>query len=180
MQRCKWCNINNPLYIKYHDEEWGVLNLNDDYLFEMLILESFQAGLSWECLLNKRENFKKAYSNFDINKVCDFNEKMVKKLLMNEGIIRNKLKIEASINNAKIFRDIQNEFGSFKSYLDSFTNGKTFISLNKTTSPLSLSISKNLMKRGMKFVGNTIIYSFLQAVGIIYSHEEGCYLFKNE
>lgn len=180
MQRCKWCNINNPLYIKYHDEEWGVLNLNDDYLFEMLILESFQAGLSWECLLNKRENFKKAYSNFDINKVCDFNEKMVKKLLMNEGIIRNKLKIEASINNAKIFRDIQNEFGSFKDYLDSFTNGKTFIILNKITSPLSLSISKDLMKRGMKFVGNTIIYSFLQAVGIIYSHEEGCYLFKNE
>lgn len=131
-------------------------------------------------MLNKRENFKKAYSNFDINKVCDFNEKMVKKLLMNEGIIRNRLKIEASINNAKIFRDIQNEFGSFKSYLDSFTNGKTFIILNKTTSPLSLSISKDLVKRGMKFVGNTIIYSFLQAVGIIYSHEEGCYLFKNE
>ena len=168
------------MYIKYHDEEWGVLNLNDDYLFEMLILESFQAGLSWECVLNKRENFKKAYSNFDINKVCDFNEKMVKKLLMNEGIIRNKLKIEASINNAKIFRDIQNEFGSFKSYLDSFTNGKTFIILNNTTSPLSLRISKDLMKRGMKFVGNTIIYSFLQAVGIIYSHEAGCYLFKNE
>lgn len=180
MQRCKWCNINNPLYIKYHDEEWGVLNLNDDYLFEMLILESFQAGLSWECVLNKREKFKKAYSNFDINKICDFNEEKIKKLLMDKGIIRNKLKIEASINNAKVFRDIQNEFGSFKSYLDSFTNGKTFIILNKTTSPLSLSISKDLMQRGMKFVGNTIIYSFLQAVGIIYSHEEGCYLFKNE
>ena len=106
MRRCKWCNLKNELYIKYHDEEWGNPNFDDKYLFEMLILESFQAGLSWECVLNKRENFRKAFDNFNINKICNYNEKKVKKLLENKDIIRNRLKINAAINNSKIFSNI--------------------------------------------------------------------------
>ena len=114
--RCKWCNLNNPLYIHYHDNEWGKLNLHDDYLFEMLILESFQAGLSWECVLNKREAFRIAYDNFDINKVCNYDDKKIEELIQNKDIIRNKLKIKASINNAKIFKQITNEYKTFYNY----------------------------------------------------------------
>ena len=110
-KRCKWCNLQNPLYIKYHDEEWCRPNFNEKHLFEMLILESFQAGLSWECVLNKREDFKKAYEDFDIDKICDYDASKVQELMLNEKIIRNKLKINASINNAKIFKNIQKEYG---------------------------------------------------------------------
>ena len=110
MKRCKWCNLNNPLYIEYHDKEWGIPNFDDKYLFEMLLLESFQAGLSWECILNKRKYFKKAYENFDIDKIINFDERKIKELLSNDKIIRNKLKINASINNAKIFKNIQNNY----------------------------------------------------------------------
>ncbi len=178
MKRCKWCNLNNPLYIEYHDKEWGIPNFDDKYLFEMLLLESFQAGLSWECILNKRKYFKKAYENFDIDKIINFDERKIKELLSNDKIIRNKLKINASINNAKIFKNIQNEYGSFYKYLLTFTKNKILKETNKTTNDLSDSISKDLIKRGMKFVGSTIIYSYLQATGFIYSHEKKCFMSK--
>lgn len=178
-KRCKWCNLANPVYVKYHDTEWGVQNFDDGYLFEMLILESFQAGLSWECVLNKREGFRKAYDNFDLDVVCSYDDKKINELLENKDIIRNKLKIIASINNAKIFKNIKNEYGNFSNYLKSFTDGKTIYEIGKTTNDLSDTISKNLQKRGMKFVGSTIIYSYLQAIGVIYSHDKECYLYKN-
>ena len=123
MNRCKWCNLKNPKYVAYHDEEWGVLRTDDRYLFEMLVLESFQAGLSWECILNKRENFRTAYDDFDLDKVCAYGEDKMKELSGNSGIVRNKLKIKASIGNAKIFRDIKNEYGGFYEYLKRFTDG---------------------------------------------------------
>lgn len=176
MKRCKWCNLNNKKYIEYHDKEWGVPNFDDKYLFEMLILESFQAGLSWECILNKRENFEKVYDNFEIDKICLYDDNKVKELLNDKNIIRNKLKILASINNAKIFRKIMQEYGSFYDYLKTFTNGKIIYEINKTKSDLSDNISKNLISRGMKFVGSTTIYSYLQAVGIIFSHDDECFL----
>lgn len=178
MKRCKWCNLENPLYIKYHDEEWGVANFEDQYLFEMLILESFQAGLSWECVLNKRESFKTAYDNFDIEKVINYDDDKINELLANKNIIRNKLKIRASINNAKIFKCIQEEYGSFYNYLLTYTKNKIIYEIDKTTNELSDCISNDLVKRGMKFVGSTIIYSYLQAVGFIYSHEKECSFYK--
>lgn len=178
MNRCKWCNINNKKYIEYHDNEWCKLNLNDNYLFEMLILESFQAGLSWECILNKRESFRECYDNFNIDKICNYDDNKINELLNNKNIIRNKLKIKASINNAKIFKKIQTEFGSFSNYLNSFTKGKIIYELNLTHSKLSDDISKDLMSRGMKFVGTTIIYSYLQAIGVIYSHDKECFKYK--
>lgn len=180
MKRCKWCNLNNPKYVEYHDNEWCQPNFNEKYLYEMLLLESFQAGLSWECVLNKRESFRKAYDNFDIDKICNYDSTKIEELLENKNIIRNKLKINASINNSKIFKEIQKEYTTFYNYLKSFTNGKTFYEVNKTTSELSDNISKDLQKRGMKFVGSTIIYSYLQAIGIIYSHDEECFLFKKD
>ncbi|MEI3394684.1 MAG: DNA-3-methyladenine glycosylase I [Clostridia bacterium] len=179
-QRCKWCNLKNEKYIKYHDEEWGILNLNEQYLFEMLILESFQAGLSWECVLNKREDFREAFDNFNIEKICTYDDKKVEELLKNEKIIRNRLKIKATINNAKIFKEIQKECGSFHEYIENFSKGQIFFEIDKTTSKLSDEISKDLQKRGMKFVGSTIIYSYLQAIGIIYSHDKGCYKYENK
>ena len=179
MNRCKWCNLKNPKYIKYHDEEWGKPNFDEQYLYEMLILEMFQAGLSWECVLNKRDDFKKEFDNFDIEKVIKYDDKKVEELLKNEKIIRNKLKIKAAINNTKIFKEIQKEFGSFHNYLKKFTNDKTIYEIGKTTSSLSDTISKDLQKRNMKFVGSTIIYSYLQAIGVINSHEKECYLYKS-
>ncbi len=179
MKRCKWCNLNNPKYIEYHDHEWGKLNTDEKYLFEMLILESFQAGLSWECILNKRESFKEAYEDFDIDKVIEFDEEKIAQLRNNPDIIRNKLKIKASISNARIFKSIQEEYQTFYNYLCTFTHGQIIYEVNKTTSPLSDSISNDLKKRGMKFVGSTIIYSYLQAIGVIYSHEKDCFLYKD-
>lgn len=178
MQRCKWCNLKNPLYIKYHDQEWGNPRFDDDYLFEMLILESFQAGLSWECVLNKREAFKKAYDNFNLDKVCEYKNDKIADLLNNKNLIRNRLKINASINNAIIFKKIIQEYGQFYNYLKTFTKGEIIYEINKTTSLLSDTISKDLNRRGMKFVGSTIIYSYLQAIGIINSHEPNCFLYK--
>ena len=175
--RCKWCNTKNPLYVKYHDTEWCVPNTNEQYLYEMLILESFQAGLSWECVLNKREAFRAAYDNFDLEKVIGYDDAKINELLANEGIIRHRLKICASINNSKIFKDIVLEYGSFYSYLSSFTHGEVIYEVAKTTNWLSDAISKDLKKRGMKFVGSVIIYSYLQAIGIIISHDDGCFKF---
>ena len=174
MNRCIWCNLKNPMYVKYHDEEWGQPRFDDAYLFEMLILESFQAGLSWECVLNKRENFRKAFDGFDIDKVAAYDEAKMEALRNDTGIIRNKLKIKAAVNNAKIFKAIQAEYGSFLEYLKQFWNGETIYDCVSTTSELSDAISADLCKRGMKFVGSTIIQSFLQAIGVIDAHDEQC------
>ena len=178
-KRCRWCNLKNPLYIAYHDEEWCRLNLDEYYLYEMLILESFQAGLSWECVLNKRENFRIAYDRFDIDKVCSYDESKIEELQNNPGIIRNKLKIKASINNSKIYREIVGEYGSFAAYLNTFTKGQIIYETGVVKNRLSDEISKDLQKRGMKFVGSVIIYSYLQAVGIICSHEKDCFLHQS-
>lgn len=180
MNRCKWCNLNNLKYIEYHDKEWGVLNLDDKYLLEMLILESFQSGLSWECVLNKRDAFRSAYDNFDIDKICLYGDEKINELINNKNIIRNKLKIIASINNTKIFKEIVKEYGTFSNYLKIFSNGKIYYEIDKTSSWLSDDISCNLKRRGMKFVGTTIIYSFLQAIGIIYSHDKDCFLYRGK
>ena len=176
-ERCLWANPKNELYVRYHDEEWGVPVHDDHKLFEMLILECFQAGLSWECVLNKREAFRKAFDGFDLKKVCSYDEGKLESLKNNPGIIRNRLKIEASVTNARIFRSIQKEFGSFSSYLWDWSDNKIIYENDKTSSPLSDAISKDLKKRGMKFVGTTVIYAYLQAVGIINSHQDDCFLF---
>ena len=174
--RCKWVNLNNPLYVAYHDTEWGNPVFDDHSLFEMLILESFQAGLSWECVLNKRKDFKIAFDNFELNKVINYDDNKIAELLSNEKIIRNRLKIKAAINNAKIFKEIQKETKSFSNYLWHWTDYKIIHETGKTSSALSDAISKDLQKRGMKFVGTTIIYSYLQTVGVINSHEKDCFL----
>ena len=177
-KRCKWCNLNNPLYVEYHDSEWCVPRFDDQYLYEMLLLESFQAGLSWECVLNKRESFAKAYDNFDIHKVISYDEHKIEELLNNQAIIRNRRKICASIRNSKIFLEISREYGSFHNYLSSFTKDNILYETDQTTNALSDEISKDLQKRGMTFVGSVIIYSYLQAIGVIYSHEKECYLYQ--
>jgi len=176
MNRCAWVNLKNPRYIQYHDTEWGVPEHDDRKLFELLILESFQAGLSWECILNKRENFRAAYDGFEIEKVCGYDEAKCAELLENPGIIRNRLKVKASVRNSQVFREIQREFGSFDAYLWGFTGGKAVSEeyTVRTTSPLSDRISKDLKKRGMTFVGSTVIYSYLQAVGVINGHGKEC------
>jgi len=178
-KRCKWCNLKNTLYIEYHDNEWCVPNFNDKYLYEMLLLESFQAGLSWECVLNKRDSFRKAYDDFDLNRVISYDDNKVNELLSNKDIIRNKRKINASINNSKIFKTIVDEYGSFYNYLRTFTKDRTIYETNKTTNDLSDALSKDLQNRGMTFVGSVIIYSYLQAIGVIYSHDKDCYLYKS-
>ena len=178
MNRCKWCNLKNPKYIKYHDEEWGVPIFDDRYLYEMLVLESFQAGLSWECILNKREAFHRAYDDFNIEKVCEYDEQKITELLQNKDIVRNRRKIEASIKNSQIFRQIIEEYGSFYGYLKTFIDSEVIYETGKTRSRVSDAISDDLKKRGMKFVGSTIIYSYFQAIGIIYSHDENCDLYK--
>ncbi len=176
--RCKWCPNKNERYIKYHDEEWGEFRVDDHHLFEMLILESFHAGLSWECVLNKREHFRKAYDNFDLDKVMNYDEEKKEELRNNSNIIRNKLKIKASINNAIIFKELINEYGSFYNYLKTFIGEEIIYEYDKTHSQVSDDISKDLFKRGMRFVGSVIIYSYLQAVGIINSHDKECFLHK--
>lgn len=174
--RCKWANPDNDVYLRYHDEEWGVPVHDDHKLFEMLILECFQAGLSWECVLNKREAFKAAFDGFDLEKVCAYEEEKIEELRGNKEIIRNRLKIKAAVNNARVFREIQQEYGSFSAYLWHWTKGKVIYENDVVSSPLSDAVSKDLKKRGMKFVGTVIIYSYMQAVGVIYSHEKGCFL----
>lgn len=180
LKRCKWCNPKNPSYIKYHDEEWGVPNFDERYLFEMLLLESFQAGLSWECVLNKREAFRAAFDGFDTKKIAEYGEDKILNLQNNKDIIRNKLKIRAAVNNAKIFLQIGKDFGSFREYLKTFTNEKQITEVGKTTNALSDALSADLIKRGMKFVGSTIIYSYLQAIGVIFSHDEECFMNKGK
>ncbi len=174
--RCSYVNMKNPLYICYHDEEWGVPEHSVQNLYELLIFVSFQAGLSWECILNKRENFRIAFDGFDIDKVCDYDEAKCAELFTNPGIVRNRRKIAAAVNNSVVFKAIQQEFGSFDAYIWGFTNGETIVEdfHIRTTSPLSDTVSKDLKKRGMKFVGSTIIYSYLQAVGVLNAHGAEC------
>lgn len=176
-KRCRWANPKNSLYIEYHDNEWGKPSYDDGYLFEMLVLEGFQAGLSWECVLNKREAFKAAFDGFDYKKVAGYTQQKQDELAQNKNIIRNRRKIKAAVKNAEIFMNIQSEYGSFSKYIWHFTDGKQIVNRDgiiRATTPLSDTISKDLQKRGMKFVGSTIIYSYLQAVGIVDDHEPDC------
>lgn len=176
--RCPWVPEKDELYIRYHDEEWGHEQHDDHMLYEMLILESFQAGLSWITILRKRENFRKAYDGFDVKKTAAYGEEKEAELMSDPGIIRNRAKIRASICNSRVFLAIQQEFGSFDRYLYSFTDGKVIRESCgiRTTSLLSDAISKDLKKRGMRFVGSTTIYSYLQAVGVISGHTRECFL----
>ena len=178
MKRCHWVDENLPMYIKYHDEEWGIPKYDDKELFELLILESFQAGLSWITVLKKREDFRIAFDNFDVKKVASYDENKVNELLNNEKIIRSRGKINSAINNAKIFIEIQKEFGSFSNYIWGFTNNKIIKNTSDAllvSTPLSDKISKDLKQRGMKYVGTIIIYSYLQAIGIVDDHEKDCF-----
>ena len=174
--RCSWLNLSNAVYVKYHDEEWGRPLYDDQKLYELLILECFQAGLSWECILNKRENFRVAFDQFDIDRIIAYDDIKKQELMGNPGIIRNRLKIKAAINNSIVFKAIQKEYGSFSDYICSLTDHKVVIEefTVRTTSPLSDAISKDLKKRGMTFVGSTIIYSFLQSMGVINGHSKDC------
>ena len=178
-QRCAWCNLKNPRYVAYHDGEWCRSHTDDAYLYEMLVLESFQAGLSFECVLNKREAFREAYEGFAIDRVCLFDGKKIEALLENKGIIRHRLKILASIQNSRVFKAISAEFGSFYAYLKTFVGDEVIYETGKTKSALSDALAKDLKKRGMTFLGSTIIYSYLQATGFIYAHENGCFLHKS-
>ena len=182
--RCGWAKPDNDLYLNYHDEEWGVPVHDDQILFEFLVLESFQAGLSWELILNKRENFRKAFSNFEVDKVARYKETKIQGLLKDTSIVRNKLKITATINNAQKFIDIQEEFGSFDQYVWRFVEGKPIINEWKTldqipaNTALSDKISKDLKQRGFKFMGTTVVYSHLQATGLINDHIVECFRYK--
>lgn len=178
IRRCFWCNPKNPLYVQYHDHEWGIPVHDDRIHFEFLLLEAFQAGLSWETILNKRENFRRAFDNFDPHIIRAYSEEKIAALMQDTGIIRNRRKIAAAITNADAFLKIQSEWGSFDAYLRHFTGEKTIYECGKTTSALSDAISADLKRRGMKFVGSTIIYAYLQAIGVIYSHDHGCFLHR--
>lgn len=181
--RCAWCGA-DPLYIEYHDTEWGVPLFNDDKLFEFLILETFQAGLSWITVLRKRENFRIAFDNFDYKKIVKYDENKFEELINNAGIIRNKLKIRATINNAKAFIEIQKEFGSFSKYIWKFVNNKPIVNqwenMDQIPAKTELSdiISKDLKKRGFKFVGSTVIYAHMQATGMVNDHSPSCFRYK--
>jgi len=178
--KCGW-GVGDPLYEAYHDEEWGVPVYDDDTLFEFLILETFQAGLSWITILRKRENFRKAFDDFDYKKIAKYNQKKIDELLQDAGIIRNKLKINATIFNAQAFMNIQEEFGGFSTYIWRFVDGKPIKNKLKdyrdspANTPLSDTISKDLKKRGFKFVGSTVIYAYMQATGMVNDHEVGCF-----
>ena len=183
IERCDWAGT-DPLYIDYHDKEWGVPVYDDEKLFEFLILETFQAGLSWITILRKRENFRKAFDNFDYVKISKYKEDKIKELLSDAGIIRNKLKIRASIKNALAYIDIQKEFGSFSKYIWSFTDGNPLTNNYKSMSEvpsntaLSDTISKDLKKRGFSFVGSTVVYAHMQATGMVNDHLTSCFRHK--
>lgn len=182
VKRCEWAERESM--IEYHDKEWGVPVHNDKKLFEMLILEGAQAGLTWETILKRRKGYKKSFENFDAVKISKFNAKDVKRLLQNTGIIRNKLKINSAINNAKLFLDVQEEFGTFDKYIWSFVNGKPIINKRKTMKDIPVNtkesdaISKDLKKRGFSFVGSTICYAFMQAVGMVNDHKTSCFRYS--
>lgn len=181
--RCGWC-LGDPLYEAYHDEEWGVPIHDEQKLFEFLILETFQAGLSWITILRKRENFREAFDNFDYKKVAKYSEEKIQELLLNPGIIRNKLKVRSAVTNAQLFMKIQEEFGSFDKYIWSFVDHKPL--QNKVenyknapaTTKISDKLSKDLKKRGFKFVGSTVVYAHMQATGMVNDHEVSCFRYE--
>lgn len=181
--RCSWCE-KDDLYRDYHDNEWGKPVYDDDKLFEFLVLETFQAGLSWYTILKKRENFKVAFDNFDYKKIANYSEEKVQELLLDAGIIRNKLKVRGTILNAIAFMEVQKEFGSFSNYIWNFTGGKPIENNRKSlkevpaTTPLSDEISKDLKKRGFKFVGSTVVYANMQATGMVNDHVADCWTQK--
>jgi DNA-3-methyladenine glycosylase I len=183
LTRCPW-PANDKLMIKYHDKEWGVPVHNDRKLFEFLLLEGFQAGLSWKTILHKRENFKEAFDNFDFNKIAKYDKKKINSLMKNSGIIRNRMKINAAVNNAKAFIEIRKEFGTFNKYIWSFINNKPVINKFKSLSELpaktelSDKISEDLKKRGFKFVGSTVIYAHMQATGMVNDHLVSCFRYN--
>lgn len=182
MKRCQWGDYEKyPNYVEYHDTEWGVPSYDDSYLFEMFVLESFHCGLSWLIVLNKRENFRKAFDDFDYHKIKDYDEFKIEELMHNDGIIKNKAKILATIKNAKAFIKVQEEFGSFSDYIWSFSDHKVVFGdglTNQTTSPLSDKISKDLKKRGFSFMGTVTTKSYLQAIGIENDHMSYCFRYR--
>lgn len=183
IKRCEWVPLNKPTYVKYHDEEWGVPVRDDQKMFEFLILESFQAGLSWEIILNKRENFRQAFANFDVHQVASFDESKVQSLLQDKGIVRNQLKIRATINNAQRYLEVIEEYGSFCKYFWDFSEGKTInnhfeiIDQIPASTELSDRIAKDLKSRGFKFMGTTVVYAHMQAVGMVNDHIASCFRF---
>ena len=183
--RCDWCR-NDPLYVKYHDEEWGIPVYRDEKLFEFLLLESFQAGLSWITILRKRENFKRAFDHFDYEKISSYDECKIQELLKDPGIIRNKLKVRAGISNALKFMEVQKEYGSFSRYLWAFVEGQPIVNHWESTADipattkLSDQISKDLKNRGFKFVGSTIVYAYMQAIGMVNDHVKTCFKRKKD
>ena len=178
--RCAWC-LGDPLYEAYHDNEWGVPLKDDDALFEFLILETFQAGLSWITILRKRENFREALDGFNYHKIARYDQEKIASLMENKGIVRNKLKINATISNAQAFLNIQDEFGSFSKYIWQFVDGKPIKNAIEkpkdvpANTDLSDTISKDLKKRGFKFVGSTVVYAHMQATGMVNDHEINCF-----
>lgn len=184
VQRCHWVN-DDPIYIDYHDHEWGIPLHDDDKLFEFLILEGFQAGLSWITVLKKRDNFRKAFDNFKALKIVKYDEQKIEELMQDSGIIRNRLKIQGTITNAKLFLEIQQEFDSFAQYIWQFTNGQTIVNQwnNASQVPvstlISCTMSKDLKKRGFKFIGSTICYAFMQATGMVNDHLINCVSYKS-
>jgi DNA-3-methyladenine glycosylase I len=179
--RCQWVN-DEVIYQEYHDTEWGVPLRDDDKLFEFLILEGFQAGLSWITVLKKRENFRKVFDNFNARVIAEYSSEKIEELLQDAGIIRNRLKVEGTVINAQLFLKIQAEFGSFEKYIWQFTDGKTINNRWKNikevpaSTPISDRMSKDLKKRGFKFIGTTICYAFMQATGMVNDHTENCFL----
>jgi DNA-3-methyladenine glycosylase I len=182
-KRCGWC-MGDPLYEAYHDEEWGVPVYDDATIFEFLVLETFQAGLSWITILRKRENFRKAFDDFNYKKIANYSEEKIQELLQDAGIIRNKLKVRSTVTNAQLFIKIQEEFGSFSNYIWGFVDGtpiqNAVVDYKKapSTTPISDALSKDLKKRGFKFVGSTVIYAHMQATGMINDHEVDCFRYN--
>jgi DNA-3-methyladenine glycosylase I len=179
-QRCFWVT-DSKLYQEYHDKEWGIPVYDDETLFEFLVLETFQAGLSWITILNKRENFRKAFDGFDYHKIATYPESKFNELMLNAGIVRHKLKVRSAISNAQLFLEVQKEFGSFSKFIWAFVDGKPKINQFKSrkevpaTTPLSDEISKDLKKRGFKFVGSTVMYAYMQAIGMVNDHTTDCF-----
>jgi len=184
IKRCSWAHPANPLYLKYHDEEWGVPCHDETRLFEMLNLEGAQAGLSWSTILNKRENYRTAFDQWDAEKIARYDAVKVAELLDNAGIVRNRLKVAATINNAQVYLRLREEAGSLDNFLWTYVDGKPLLSTRKSinetpvTTPVSDQLSKDLAKRGFKFVGSTIIYAYMQAIGMVNDHAKDCFCYK--
>ncbi len=183
LKRCGWC-VSDPLYEAYHDKEWGVPVRDDETIFEFLVLETFQAGLSWITILRKRENFRKAFDDFDYKKIANYSEGQIQELLQNPGIVKNKLKVRATVSNAQAFMKVQDEFGAFSEYIWEFVKGKPLqnevinYKLAPATTEISDQLSKDLKKRGFKFIGSTVVYAHMQATGMVNDHEIDCFRYK--